>query len=153
MIRLKALIANILIALGVGGLAGLLTRNSMDAFEQLNKPVFSPPGVVFPIVWTILYILMGISAYLIYTSDSKGKKAAMNVYAIQLAMNFFWSIIFFGLEAYTFAFVWLVILWIFIAIMIYLFSKINKVAAFLQIPYFLWVTFAGVLNLAIAILN
>ncbi len=152
-IKLKPLIANILIVLGIGGLAGFLTRNSMDVYSDIVKPAFSPPGFIFPIVWTILYILMGISAYMIYTSKSDDKKAALTVYGIQLVFNFFWSIIFFNFEAYTFAFVWIIILWILIAIMIYMFYQIEPKAAYLQIPYFLWVTFAAILNLVIVRLN
>ena len=96
---------------------------------------------------------MGISSYLIYVSDSENKKAALWVYAAQLAVNFLWSVIFFNLQLYWFAFVWLILLWALILAMIILFSKISKPAAWLQVPYLLWVTFAGYLTLFVAMLN
>jgi len=151
----KALIISLLISLGVGALSGFLTKDSMKTFESLVKPALSPPGFVFPIVWTILFILMGVSAYLVWTSDAPRiqKQRALAVYGVQLAINFLWSIIFFNLDAYLFAFVWLLLLWLMIILMIYLFGKISRTAAYLQIPYLLWVSFAGYLNLAIYLLN
>ena len=151
----KALIISLLISLGVGALSGFLTKDSMKTFESLVKPALSPPGFVFPIVWTILFILMGVSAYLVWTSDAPRiqKQRALAVYGVQLAINFLWSIIFFNLDAYLFAFVWLLLLWLMIILMIYLFGKISRPAAYLQIPYLLWVSFAGYLNLAIYLLN
>lgn len=152
-INWKALIVSIAISLGVGALAGFLTRNSMTLYPTLVKPPLAPPGWIFPVVWTILYVLMGISAYIIYTSNSKDKEEALRVYILQLMMNFFWSIIFFNQQAYLLAFFILVILWVLILIMIQKFKDINTLAGILQIPYLLWVTFAGYLNLAIYLLN
>lgn len=149
----KALIASILISVGVGALSALLTRNSMDVYEKVIQPPLSPPSWIFPLVWTILFILMGISAYLIYRSDSLYRNSALRIYATQLVVNFFWSIIFFNLEMYLFAFLWLLLLLLMIILMIMSFSKINKTAAYLQIPYLLWVIFAGYLNLGIYLLN
>ena len=151
----KALIISLLISLGVGALSGFLTKDSMKTFESLVKPALSPPGFIFPIVWTLLFILMGVSAYLVWTSDAPRiqKQRALAVYGVQLAINFLWSIIFFNLDAYLFAFVWLLLLWLMIILMIYLFKKISRPAAYLQIPYLLWVSFAGYLNLAIYLLN
>lgn len=151
----KALIISLLISLGVGALSGFLTKDSMKTFESLVKPALSPPGFVFPIVWTLLFILMGVSAYLVWTSDAPRiqKQRALAVYGVQLAINFLWSIIFFNLDAYLFAFVWLLLLWLMIILMIYLFGKISRTAAYLQIPYLLWVSFAGYLNLAIYLMN
>ena len=151
----KALIISLLISLGVGALSGFLTKDSMKTFESLVKPALSPPGFIFPIVWTLLFVLMGVSAYLVWTSDAPRiqKQRALAVYGVQLAINFLWSIIFFNLDAYLFAFVWLLLLWLMIILMIYLFGKISRTAAYLQIPYLLWVSFAGYLNMAIYLLN
>lgn len=143
------------IPLLVGIVAGLLTRGSMETFSRLNQPPLSPPGILFPIVWTILYALMGIASYLVYTSDKEKEEVntALLVYFIQLAVNFFWSIFFFNLEWYTFSFFWLILLWVLIFYTIRLFYPISNTAAYLLIPYLLWVTFAGYLNLGIAALN
>jgi len=120
---------------------------------MFNKPAFNPPAFLFPIVWTILYILMGISSYIIYSSDNQNKGKALTIYAIQLFFNFFWSIIFFGSSQYLLAFVWLVILIILIIVMIYKFYTIEPMAAYLQIPYLLWCLFAAYLNFMIYRLN
>lgn len=154
-IKLKPLLINIFIPLAVGGFSALLTMNSMESFESINKPPLSPPGWLFPVVWTILYVLMGIAAYLVFTSDAskKQKNTALLVYGIQLFFNFLWSMIFFNREDYLFAFIWLVILWALILANIILFYRISKPAGILLIPYLLWVTFAGYLNFAIYLLN
>ncbi len=152
-INWKELLISIAISLGVGALSGFLTRNSMSVYQELVKPPLSPPGWVFPVVWTILYVLMGISAYLIYTSDSKDKDKALSIYALQLVVNFCWSLVFFNKQNYILAFHILVALWVLIVYMIKTFREINPVAAYLQIPYLLWVTFAGYLNLTIYLLN
>lgn len=152
-IKWKELFISIGLALGVGAIAGYLTKDSMTIYQQLEKSALSPPGWVFPVVWTILYILMGISAYLIYVSDSEEKDRAISLYVLQLFLNFSWSIIFFNMEAYLFAFVVLVLLWVIIFLMIRSFYEINKIAGLLQIPYLLWVTIAGYLNLSIYLLN
>lgn len=154
-IDFKKLIISILIPLLVGGASALLTQNSMKTFESVAKPPLSPPGWIFPVVWTILYVLMGIASYLV--KIDKGSKtasdSALAIYAVQLFFNFFWSIIFFNLEAYLFAFIWLMVLWVLIIWTTVAFYKINKTAGFLMIPYLLWVTFAAYLNLGIYILN
>jgi len=153
--KIKPLLISISIPLLVGGLSAFLTRNSMETFTQLNKPPLSPPGILFPIVWTILYFLMGLASYLILTSNSPAGqiKEALFVYALQLGINFFWSIFFFNNEWYLFSFFWLVLLWIFILRTIQLFLPISKTAGYLMIPYLIWVTFAGYLNLGIWWLN
>lgn len=151
--NLKSLIICILIPLGVGALAAMLTGNNMNFYQDLVQPPLSPPGWIFPIVWTILYILMGISSWLIYRSDSFYRKSALIVYAVQLAVNFLWSIIFFNLQMFLFAFIWLLFLLVLIIVMIIAFSRINKTAALLQIPYLLWVCFAGYLNFGVYLLN
>ena len=146
--KAKPYIISVLIALAVGGLSALLTMGNMDIYDQIIKPSFAPPGIVFPIVWAILYVLMGISSARIYI-----KGGNLFYYTIQLILNFFWSIIFFNLNAFLLAFVWLVILWIFILLMIISFFRTDKLAAYLQIPYLLWVTFAGWLTLMVYMLN
>ena len=153
-IQWKKLIVCIAIPLAAGGIAALLTMNSMQTFAELDKPPLSPPAWLFPVVWTILYTLMGIASYIVATSDKTYRaRSALTVYGIQLAFNFLWSIVFFNLEAYWFAFVWLVLLWVLILITTVLFYRISKTAGYLFIPYLIWVTFAGYLNFAIAMLN
>ena len=149
------LIIGLAIPLVVGGAAGLLTMNSMEAFEALNQPPLSPPGWLFPVVWTVLYVLMGIASYLVSVSDAphEEKARALWTYGIQLAFNFLWPIAFFNLKWYLFAFLWLVILWILILITALRFGRIRKPAGYLLVPYLLWVAFAGYLNLGIYLLN
>ena len=154
--KIKTYIIGILIPLAVGGLSALLTSGSMDIYQSINNPPLAPPPIVFPIVWTILFTLMCISSAIIYNTESAPlpqRKSALYTYALSLVFNFFWSIIFFGGRAYLFAFIWLIILWFLIFRTIKKYSSINPLAAILQIPYLLWVTFAGYLNLAIWILN
>ena len=148
----STLIIFILIPLAAGSLSALLSGNSA-AYLALNKPPLSPPSFLFPIVWTILYILMGISSYIIYESETPEKNKALRLYFIQLFFNFLWSIFFFGLSMYLFAFLWLLVLIILIALMIYQFHKISPVAAYLQIPYLIWCLFAAYLNFMIYQLN
>lgn len=149
----KSLIISLLISLGVGGISALLTMGSVDIYKYLDKPPFSPPSIVFPIVWTILFILMGISAYLIYNSNSEYKQKALLIYTIQLLVNFIWPIFFFVLNYRLIALFIIITLLIFLIIMIKKFYNINKLAAYLQIPYLLWVSFATYLNLGFYILN
>lgn len=152
-IKLKPLLVSLLITLGTGAAAGLITAGSTDIYSELEKPALAPPSIVFPIVWTILYILMGISLYMIYTSYSPGRDRALKVFGVQLLLNFIWPLVFFNMQQYTIAFIILILLWLAVAYMIYLFYKIKPAAAYLQIPYFLWLTFAAYLNLAIILLN
>ena len=154
--KVKPYIISILIALGIGGLSAFLTRNSMEVYKNINQPPLTPPMILFPIVWSVLFILMGISSAIIYTKRSINPREALSgliIYGLQLIVNFFWSIIFFNMQAYLFAFIWLLLLLVLIVIMILQFRKISPLAAYLQIPYLLWVTFAGYLNLMIFMLN
>lgn len=148
----SALIISILIPLAVGSMSALFSGN-MSSYSILDKPAFSPPGFIFPIVWTILYILMGISSYIVYSSNSPNKPKALLIYGIQLFFNFCWSIIFFGLDLYLFAFIWLIALIFIIIIMIRQFYIVSPLAAYLQIPYLIWCIFAAYLNFSIFILN
>ena len=141
----------LLIPLAVGAVSSLLSGTMMA--PTFIQPSFRPPGYLFPIVWTILYILMGISSYLVYTSDSPAKPAALLVYAIQLVFNFFWTILFFRFSLYGLAFLWLLVLIGLIVIMICLFSKIRPAAAYFQLPYLLWCLFAAYLNFAVYMIN
>ena len=154
-INIKSLVISIAIPLAVGGLAAFITMGSMQDFEALNKPPLSPPGWLFPVVWTLLYILMGVGSYLVLESKSPtaDKKRALKLYFLQLGFNFFWSIIFFTLGAYELAFLWLVILFVLILATSKRFWRINPLAGMLMIPYALWVSFAGYLNLVISRLN
>ncbi len=147
----KELLISLFISLGAGALAGLLTSDSMQKYATMYKPPLAPPGWVFPVVWTVLYILMGIAAYLVYVSDSDQKKTALTLYGVQLVANVLWSVIFFELDAYLLAFAWLLLLWYLIFLTLKSFYEINPTAGKLLIPYLLWVTFAGYLNLSIAI--
>lgn len=154
--KLKPYIVSVVIALGVGGLSAAVTSGSMEVYSKINQPPLSPPSILFPIVWTILFALMGISSALVYQfKDTKhdAVRTALIVYGINLAVNFIWSLIFFNMQAYLFAFIWILLLLAVIVAMIVLFKRVSPLAAYLQIPYLLWVTFAAYLNLAIYILN
>ncbi len=153
--KIFSYVIGIAIPLAVGLLSALLTMGSMDIYKSIVQPPLAPPGVLFPIVWTILYVLMGVGSALIYNSDApkKEKVQALFLYALQLAVNFFWSILFFNERLFLSSFVLLLLLWGLIIAMIVSFAKINKTAAWLQFPYLLWVTFAGYLNSAIYLLN
>ncbi len=152
-LKLKSLIISLAISLGVGGLSSVVTKGSSEIYKGLNQPPLAPPSWLFPIVWTILYILMGISSYIIYESNSNIKNKALTVYITQLAVNFIWPILFFNLEMFLFSFIWLILLLGLVLYMTLLFYQIKPFAAYLQIPYILWLIFAGYLNLMIYILN
>lgn len=154
-VKKGTLIEYIAIPVLTGILSTIVSGGGMQAFEQMNKPPFSPPAWLFPVVWTILYVLMGIASYLIYTADGEEaeRSRALKVYGYQLVVNFFWSVFFFRFEWYLFSFLWLVLLWGLILVMIFRFYPISKVAAYLMMPYLIWVTFAGYLNLGIWYLN
>ena len=151
--KAKPYIFSILLSLTVGGLSALATANNMNIYDKINTPPLSPPGWLFPVVWTILFILMGVSAAIIFTDNSPKKDDALFIYAVSLVLNFSWSIFFFNLLSFIIAFIILVTLWLSIILTIIKYYKINKVAAWLQLPYLLWVTFAGYLNFAIILLN
>lgn len=154
--KIKPYVVSILIALAVGGLSAFLTRNSMDIYGELITPPLSPPSFLFPIVWSVLYILMGVSAAMIYTDKAslfKERSSAIATYASSLIVNFAWSIIFFNFRAFLLAFIWLLFLLFLIIKTIVAYKKINPTAAYLQIPYAIWVAFAGYLNFGIWLLN
>ncbi len=151
----RQLLICIAIPLLVGTLSAWISRGAMESFDALNQPPLSPPGWLFPVVWTILYILMGIASYLVLISGRPQRMIdkALRVYGLQLGVNFFWSIIFFNWSKYLFAFFWLILLWILIYITIRRFYDISKMTGYLLAPYLVWVTFAGYLNLGVYWLN
>ena len=145
----------IALAEGVGALAGWLTRDGTAFYKEfVDKPALAPPAIVFPIVWGILYALMGFGAARVsLTEPSRERSAGLNLFVAQLIVNFFWSLIFFNAHAYGFAFFWLLLLWALVLWMILTFRKIDPLAAWLQVPYLLWLTFAAYLNAGIWLLN
>lgn len=153
MIRWKALLINLFLPLTVGGISAFLTSDSMEVYGTLRQPPLSPPGWLFPIVWSILFLLMGIAAYLVWVRDSTGRNGALLFYGLQLAMNFGWTLVFFNLQNYGLALLWLIVLWVLILITTVRFFKENKAAGWLMLPHLLWVTFAGYLNAGVWILN
>ena len=152
-IKWKSLLINIAIPLVVGGLSALLTMNSMEKYKDLRTPPLSPPSWIFPIVWTILFVLMGIASYIVYESNSSFKPRALIVYAIQLLLNLSWSIVFFNADRYWVSVAIIIALIIMIFITIAFFSSVSNKASLLLVPYILWVLFATYLNISIAILN
>ena len=145
----------ILFTEAVGALAGWLTREDTSIYStSVRQPPLSPPAAVFPVVWGLLFALMGIGAARIFlASPSSDRTRSLTVFLVQLAFNFFWSILFFSLQRFGLAFLWLVILWWLILWMILSFRKVDRPAARLQVPYLLWVTFAAYLNLGVFVLN
>ena len=148
-INIKTFIICIAVPLAVGALAAFLIRDFIPLYAAAPKPLFAPPGWLFPIVWTVLYILMGISSYLIYVSDSPYRQGALTIYALQLVLNFIWPLVFFNMQNYLFALIILILLWAAVFKMIQTFYAVSPIAAKLQVPYLIWLTFAAYLNLAI----
>ena len=149
------LVVSLILPLGIGAIAGIFTAKAVpEWYASLNKPSFSPPNWVFGPVWTALYILLGISLFLIWKLDSgKERNLAIFVFLLQLLLNFGWSFIFFYFKMIGFALFEIILLWMSIVIMLFLFYKIKPMATYINIPYFLWVTFATILNSAYYFLN
>lgn len=150
-IKWKPLLISVAISLGTGVVSALITMGSMGKYKDMYKPPLAPPGWVFPVVWTILYVLMGIAAYLVYETDSEAKKQALALYTSQLFVNAVWPILFFNFNAYLLAFAWLLLLWYLVSCTVREFYSIRPAAGWLMVPYLVWVTFAAYLNLAIAV--
>ena len=150
----KRLLVCLIVPLATGGLATIFS-GGMSGQQIANQPPLSPPGWMFPVVWTILYLLIGYASYRILESgaDPASIQKALRLYGAQLALNFLWPILFFGFDAYLFAFLVLIGLWVLIFLTIRAFSKIDETAGNLLLPYLLWVTFAGYLNLGVYLLN
>lgn len=154
--KITAFIIAVAIPLATGGFSAFLTRNNMDIYEKIITPPLSPPSFLFPVVWTVLYFLMGVSSALIWKKRKENKEeteTALLIYAASLVFNFIWSLIFFNSGMYLFSFIWLIALLILIIATIIKYKKLSSAAAYIQIPYALWVTFAGYLNFGIFILN
>ena len=151
----KPYLISVGLALGVGTLSGLLSMEGMQTYEfAVTKPALTPPGWLFPIVWTILYSLMGIGAAMVYLKGKPEKRdTALNSYVGQLIVNFFWSLIFFNANAFGFAVIWILLLLVLVIWMTWEFYKIDKTAAYLQIPYIIWLLFATYLTVAVWLLN
>lgn len=151
----KRLLLCIALPLVTGGLSALFTQNGMEKFKSLIHPPLTPPGWLFPVVWTILFLLMGTAAYLAANSggSKKAVRGAMVLFGIQLGFNFMWSILFFNMGMFLFAFIWLVVLWLLIFATTVRFCQLSRPAGYLMFPYLLWVAFAGYLNFGIYLLN
>ncbi len=154
-IKWKQLAVCVAAPLLVGALAGLLSRGGMENYKSMYKPLLAPPGWIFPLVWTILYILMGVASYLVYTSTASPERIrrAMTAYVLQLAANFVWPLIFFVLGAYLVAFLWLILLFALALVCALRFGYIDARAGKLMTPYLLWLFFAAYLNLGVYLLN
>ena len=155
-IDFKKLAISCAISLGVGALSAVVSMPGMSNFDKALKPPLTPPSWLFPIVWTVLFLLMGISSYIIYTnkySSREKRNQALWVYGAQLIVNFFWPIIFFNLSAYLLSFVWIVLLLVLVIIMVKKFYSISPLAGALQIPYVIWTAFATYLTFGVFVLN
>ena len=154
-VKWKALFVSLAVPLAVGGLSAFLTKDSMKEFSQLRQPPLTPPMWVFPVVWTVLFVMMGFASYLIYTSaaGTGEKRRALTLYAVQLAVNFGWPILFFDLNWWMPAFFWLLLLWGLILWTMLWFGRFRRMAGLLLLPYLLWVAFAGYLNFGVYLLN
>ena len=151
-IQWKKLLLCIALPLVVGGLAAFLIKDNIVMFKLLKKPPRAPPEWLFPVAWTILYVLMGVASYLVLTSGEPYRDALI-LYGVQLVFNFFWPILFFNAEAFLLSSVWIVILWFLILAAMLRFFKTSKAAGWLLLPYLLWVSFATYLNISIYLLN
>lgn len=153
--KILPLICLVILPVLGGILVGYITKNSAMIYESLEKPIFSPPAIVFPIVWIVMYILMGLASYRIYMHRELGEDVGSTLffYLVQLLLNYLWPLLFFSFRLYGLAFIELVILFIFIIITFIKFFKIDKVAAFLLIPYVIWTVFAGALNFFLWMFN
>lgn len=151
-IKVKDLVIALCTVAIVWLISGILTASSMESYNELIKPYLDPPGYVFAIVWPVLYLLMGISFYIIISSD-KDNKDSINIFILQLLFNLFWPMLFFLFEYYLFSSAWLLVLIFLIGYTIFKFNKISKISSILLIPYFLWCIFALYLNFSIYLLN
>lgn len=145
----------LLVTEGIGALSGFLTREGSKLYTAtVTKPPLSPPPWVFPVVWGILFALMAVGAARVdLSSPSEERSAALRLYWVQLAVNFFWSILFFNLRAWLLSLLWLVLLWVLVLRLVRSFGKVDALAGRLQIPYLLWVSFAAYLNAGVWLLN
>lgn len=149
----RSLAALIVGTVGLGALVGFLTQRESHFYEELTRPVFAPPGWVFPVVWAILYTAMAVAMWLVLRAEGRDRFILLGLYAVQLAVNLIWPWLFFTRHALGLAFFWLILLWTLAAIMLYQFFRESRAAGWLLVPYQLWLTFAAVLNFCLARLN
>jgi tryptophan-rich sensory protein len=149
----KPLLVSLAISLGVGVASAIVSGKAMDDYKALNQPPLAPPGWVFPIVWTILFLCMGWAAYWVWETDKPGREAALGLYGAQLVFNFFWTLIFFNAGRHGIALLWLLVLWALIVCTTKSFYDLRKGAGYLMLPYIVWVTFAAYLNAGVWWLN
>ena len=148
------LVPSLALPLAVGGVAGLFTQPEITGwYKTIQKPSWQPPNWLFGPVWTTLYLMMGFALYLVRKTNASQKRRAITLWFIQLVLNFLWSFIFFNQHQIGWALVDIAALWLFILLTIFAFARINKVAAWLLVPYIAWVSFAGILNFTIYQLN
>lgn len=152
-IKWKPLACSIAIPLALGLLVGFLTKDSMGIYEQLNKPAMALPGYVFQAIWLILFALLGIASYIIYVSNSPEKEKALQLYGINILLIFVWPVIFFLFQSYYIAFLIEIILWGVAFTMVSMFTQISRLAGWVLLPYFIWVTYAAYLNFQILLLK
>jgi benzodiazapine receptor len=151
--KYRPLVIFFVIPMAIGLWAANFTIDAMQSFMLVKKPAYTPPAGTIPIIILVVFILMGISAFLVYKSKSFGRETPLYIWALQLVFCFFWAITFFGGGAYQLSLVWLIVLWILIAVMIVRFYRFRQVAGYLQIPYLICATFAGYLNFMVYMLN
>lgn len=154
-LTIKQLVPALLLPLAVGATSAFLTKDAMAMFSVLPNPPLSPPGWLFPPVWALLYILMGLASALVWSSGASlpRRDRALSAYALSLVANFVWPLIFFGMELYLLAFFWLILLWLLAAITTVLFWYIREAAGKLMLPYMLWLSYAAYLNFGVWLLN
>lgn len=152
-VNLKRLLIALAVPLAVGGLSAFASGSFSEQYAVVNKPPLSPPGWVFPVVWTLLYLAMGYASYLVMTVGGRDAKDALTVYYVQLALNFLWPILFFRFRLYTFAIFELILLIAAVTVMVIRFSHVEERAGYLTLPYLIWLCFALYLNIGVAVLN
>ncbi len=152
-LKWKSFLYSFVITFIFAALGGIVTYIGMPKFENVQQPPLSPPSYLFPIVWSILFLLMSVSAAIIYDSDNETSAKALFIYTIQLTLNFWWCVLFFGFRLYFFSFIWLLLLLLTVFVMTVLFYRINKLAGLIQIPYMIWLGFAAYLNFGVWFLN
>lgn len=152
-IKVKPLVISLIIPFVSGLISYFLSGDIKSVYAVIEKPFFAPPDWIFPVVWNILFLLMGISCYMIFVSGSSLRKKALTFYGVQLLLNTFWTFIFFKLEMFLFALIWVAAILVLVAVMCLYFYRIKPWAAYLQIPYLLWLTFALMLNAGVYFLN
>lgn len=139
--------------LGAGALVGFLTQRDSAFYDSLTKPVFAPPGWLFPVAWSLLYAAMAVAMWFVLRAHGRDRYILLGLYISQLAVNLFWPYLFFVQQALGLAFFWLLLLWMLAAIMLYQFFRESPIAGWFLVPYQLWLTFAAVLNFCLARLN